>query len=65
MFWIVVHKSLSKFIKCGVCEYLKLMIDSTPRSMPDVLNVLKARLGQHWEFQSAQRIAQQRLQDLF
>ena len=63
MFWVVVSRSLSKFVKCGVCDYLKLLIDNTPRSLPDVLETLKTRLGQHFEFQSAQRIAQGRLQE--
>ena len=57
MFWVVVSRSLSKFVKCGVCDYLKLMIDK------DLLETLKIRLGQHFEFQSAQRIAQGRLQE--
>ena len=35
--WIVIPKHLGKFLKCALCEWLKLQIDKTPRTQhPDV-----------------------------
>ena len=62
--WLVIAATLSKFCKCGVREYLKWLIDQTPRSMPDQLQMLIKRLGQHFEFQSAQRLAMARIEEL-
>jgi hypothetical protein len=41
--WLVVMKSVSKFVKCGLCEYLKRQIDATPRSEVHIMGILKDR----------------------
>jgi hypothetical protein len=56
--WLVVMKSVCKFVKCNLCEYLKRQIDMTARTEVWILGILKDRLGQHYAFQSAQRLAQ-------
>ena len=48
--------SVCKFVKCGCCEYLRMQIDLTPRSDAVLINALRSRLGQHFQFQSAQRL---------
>ena len=59
--WLKVASSLSKLIHCGVCDYLKDLIDKCPRSHSDRLSALVERLGSHYSHQSAQRLAQDRL----
>jgi len=61
--WLVVCKSVSMFVRCGVCEYLKLLIDQTPRNQGALRDSLRARLGAHFQFQAAQRLAQGRLEE--
>ena len=61
--WIVIPKHLGKFLKCALCEWLKLQIDKTPRTDPELMNMFKNRLTDHYQFQSAQRMAQKRLQE--
>ena len=61
--WLLVAKSTSKFVLCGLCEYLREQINLTPRDQTDIIRMLRARLGQHYEFQSAQRCAQARIQE--
>ena len=41
--WLVVMKSVSKFVKCNLCEYLKMQIDQTPRSEPQIMEILRDR----------------------
>ena len=48
--WLVISRTICKFSKCGVCEYLKWLIDRTPRSQRDVMQMYLARLGQHFDF---------------
>ena len=48
--------SVCKFVKCGCCEYLRMQIDLTPRSDAVLINALRSRLGEHFQFQSAQRL---------
>ena len=38
---IQIVKSLSTFMKCGLCNYLKDQIDRTPRDAPELLGALK------------------------
>ncbi len=59
--WLIVSKSVSKFTICGVCEYLKMMLDQCPRLLKEIMEKLKLRLGKHFQFQGAQRIAMGRL----
>ena len=62
--WLIVCRSVSKFTKCGVCEYLKMMLDQCPRALTEVSEKLRARLGQHFQFQGAQRIAMGKLEEI-
>ena len=61
--WLVVCKSVSMFTRCSVCEYLRLLIDQTPRDQEPLRNALKSRLGGHFEFQAAQRLAHGRIEE--
>lgn len=61
--FILVAKSESLFTRCGVCEFLKEMLDSAPRSQDGLLRAVRARLGFHYSFQAAQRLAQSRLEE--
>lgn len=53
--WIVLRSSSGQFTKCGLCEYLKLLA-STAKDASVKQRVL-LRLGAHYDFQGAQRIA--------
>ena len=53
---ITVARSTSNFLVCGVCSYLRMQIDMCPRSDRILLDALTERLGQHFAFQSAQRL---------
>ena len=59
--WVKVAPSLSKSIRCGVCDYLRHQIDICPREHSEYLNALVQRLGSHSDMQSAQRLAQDKL----
>jgi len=61
--WIVIPRRLGGFLKCGLCEWLKLQIDRTPRTQPELMSILKERLTTHFQFQSAQRMVQSRIQE--
>ena len=62
--WLIVCKSISMFTRCQVCEYLRLLIDQIPRDQEALRCALLARLGDHYEFQAAQRLAHGRLEEL-
>ena len=61
--WLVVCKSVSMFTRCSVCEYLRLLIDQTPRDQESMRQALKNRLGSHFDFQAAQRMAHNRIEE--
>lgn len=61
--WLVVCKSVSMFTRCSVCEYLRLLIDQTPHDQEPLRQSLRHRLGNHFEFQAAQRLAHQRIEE--
>ena len=61
--WIVIPRRIGKFLKCALCEWLKLQVDKTPRTQPELIAVFKDRLSAHFEFQSAQRLMQSRIQE--
>ena len=61
--WLKVHRSTCKFVKCGLCEYLKEQINLCQRSEVVLISMLRSRLGQHFEFQSAQRICLSNLEE--
>ena len=49
-------KSVGIFTRCSVCDYLKLLIEQTPRDQCALRERLKYRLGLHFDFQAAQRL---------
>jgi hypothetical protein len=53
---ITVAPPSSTFLVCGVCSYLRMQIDMCPRSDKILLDALTERAGQHYAFQSAQRL---------
>ena len=59
--WLKVASSLCKFVRCGVCDYLKNLIDHCPRQSKEYMAALTNILGEHFAMQSAQRLAQDRL----
>ena len=61
--WLVISRTICKFSKCGVCEYLKWLIDQTPRTKRAVINTYVSRLGQHFDFHSAQRLVVARVEE--
>ena len=62
--WLIVERGTSTFTACGICTYLRQQIDLVPRGQPDILDALKERLARHYEFQSAQRLAQARVEEI-
>ena len=61
--WLAVCKSVSMFTRCSVCEYLRLLIDQTPRDQEFLRSALKTRLGAHFDFQAAQRLSHGRIEE--
>ena len=51
------------FTRCSVCEYLRLLIDQTPRDQESLRQALTTRLGDHFAFQAAQRLAHARVEE--
>ena len=35
--WIVIPRRMGRFLKCALCEWLKLQIDQTPRGQPELM----------------------------
>ena len=60
--WLIVNPKHSQQSKCGVCSFFKLQIDQAPRGS-DTLVLLKQRLGVHFQFQAAQRLCQDRVEE--
>ena len=60
---IVVCKSVSMFTRCGLCDYLQEQLARTPHCQKEVVSMLRHRLGKHYEFQSAQRLAMARIEE--
>jgi len=60
---IVIAKSESMFIKCGVCEYLKGLLASIPSGKGNLEAMVRQRLGAHFSFQSSQRLAVGRMME--
>ena len=56
-------KSVDMFTQCSVCDYLKLLIEQTPRDQYALRERLKDRLGLHFDFQAAQRLALGRVEE--
>ena len=61
--WIVVAKSIGMFTRCSVCDYFKMLIEQCPREEHDIREFLKDRLGCHFDFQAAQRLAHGRVEE--
>ena len=61
--WILVPHSVGTFVGCGLCDYLKLLIDRCSRADQALREVYRDRLGVHYMFQGAQRLAQGQLEE--
>lgn len=55
--WLAICNSVSMSTRCNVCEHLRSLIDQTSPSQDAMRSALQARLGEHHEFQAAQRMA--------
>ena len=53
--WVQLRSATGPFTHCGLCDFMKMMIGSTQD--PGMKHILLMRLGEHYEFQAAQRIA--------
>ena len=60
--WLVIAPGNQQQSKCGVCMFFKLQIDSAQRGSA-ALSLLKSRLGMHFQFQAAQRLCQDRVEE--
>ena len=60
--WLIVAPGNQQQGKCGVCTFFKLQIDSAARGSPSLL-ILKSRLGKHFQFQAAQRLVQDNVEE--
>ena len=61
--WLILQKlNPRQQMQCGVCCFLCHQIDSTRRG-DATLHLLKSRLGIHFKFQAAQRLAQDRVEE--
>ena len=54
---------MTMFTRCGLCDFLQNELAKCLRSETKVVEMLKRRLGQHYEFQSAQRLAMGRIEE--
>ena len=61
--WIIVCTSVSMFTKCSLCNFILLLIDQTPRGQELLRQAFRYRLGSHFEFQGAQRLAHNRIEE--
>ena len=59
----MVVKSMTMFTSCGLRDFLQNELAKCPRSETQVVEMLKRRLGRHYEFQSAQRLAMGRIEE--
>ena len=60
-FHVQIASRTSMFVGCQVCKFLQSLISGTPRDQPSLLETLRHRLGRHYAFQAAQRLADERL----
>ena len=61
--WLIVPKlNPRQQMQCGVCNFLALQIDSTPRGSPNH-QLFKQRLGIHFKFQACQRLVQDKVEE--
>lgn len=61
--FIVISRDQGSFTKCGLCEYLKKLMDSSPRDRVGLGQTARLRLGDHYKFQSAQRLKKNALEE--
>ena len=61
--WLVVASTHGTFTRCGMCDYLRRLIDQCARGDPMLL-VYQGRLGSHFSFQSACRLVVDRVEEI-
>ena len=62
--WLLVNVSAGTFVHCPLCDYLRLLIDRTSRGQQALREYFRDRLGEHFMFQGAQRLAQADLEEM-
>ena len=62
-FHVVIAERTCLFVACQLCKFLQGMVAATPGQHSEVLDALKLRLGRHYAFQAAQRLADERLME--
>lgn len=58
---IQIASRTSMFVGCAACKFMQGLISSTPREQDHLLKALRHRLGRHYAFQAAQRLADEKL----
>ena len=61
--WIVIIRSVSTFVRCGLCDNLTLLIERCSRTQDALRETYENCLGVHFQFQGAQRLAQGQLEE--
>ena len=56
-----IAKRGSMFTGCAMCKFLQRLLSNTARSEQALLQTVRNRLGRHYAFQAAQRLADDKL----
>ena len=62
-YWIQLASRTSMFVGCACCKPLQNLLSSTSRANDATMQALRHRLGRHYAFQSAQRLADEKLME--
>ena len=60
-YYIHIASQTSMFVGCFVCKFLQSLLAQTSREHVELLKAIRLRLGKHYGFQAAQRLADERL----
>jgi len=61
--WLTISSDVGTFVRCGLCDYLRLLIERCSRDQYAIRECFKDRLGLHFKFASAQRLAQSAIEE--
>lgn len=62
-YWIQLASRTSMFVGCACCKLLQNLLSSTSRANDATMQALRHRLGRRYAFQSAQRLADEKLME--
>ena len=62
-YWIQIASRTSMFVGCACCKLLQNLLSSTSRANDATMQALRHRLGRRYAFQSAQRLADEKLME--